>query len=176
MTNLAIARVIALMWLAPSLLSCQSATVQPTPAYSHEDQEALVVTWEETHRPLTREEIETNKDVPAVPNGRYRPLVDPASIRDRAKYERDLWECFVLADQHTNQDAVGHGAVAGALGGAGLSALLSWIIGGNPGIGAAGGAVIGGVGGAVTGAQSAALTYETIYRNCLIGRGWHVLR
>jgi hypothetical protein len=78
----------------------------------------------------------------------YRPLVDPASIVDRGRYERDLSECGVIADENVRSHQAATGAAGGALWGAGLGALLSWIFGGSAGIGAAGGAVLGGVGGA----------------------------
>ena len=106
----------------------------------------------------------------------YRPLVDPATIVDRDRYERDLSECAAIADQNVKSHQAATGATGGALWGAGLGALLSWIFGGSAGIGAAGGAVLGGVGGAASGAGAAAGDYETIYRNCMLGRGWRVLR
>jgi hypothetical protein len=106
----------------------------------------------------------------------YRPVVDPATIVDRARYEQDLSECAAIADQNMKSHRAATGAVGGGLFGAGLGALLSWIFGGSAGTGAAAGAVIGGVGGAASGAGAAEVDYETIYRNCMIGRGWRVLR
>jgi outer membrane lipoprotein SlyB len=106
----------------------------------------------------------------------YRPLVDPASIVDRDRYERDLSECAALADENVKSHQAATGAAGGALFGAGLGALLSWIFGGSGGTGAAAGAVVGGVSGGVSGAGAAAGDYETIYRNCMLGRGWRVLR
>jgi len=106
----------------------------------------------------------------------YRPLVDPASIVDRDRYERDLSECAAIADQNVKSHQAATTAGGGALFGAGLGALLSWIFGGSAGIGAAAGAVVGGVSGGVSGAGAAAGDYETIYRNCMLGRGWRVLR
>jgi hypothetical protein len=106
----------------------------------------------------------------------YRPVVDPATIVDRNRYERDLSECGAIADQNAKGHGAATGAVGGGLFGAGLGALLSWIFGGSAGTGAAAGAVVGGVGGAASGAGAAAADYETIYRNCMIGRGWRVLR
>ncbi len=41
---------------------------------------------------------------------------------------------------------------------------------------AAAGAVVGAAAGAAGGAGAASQDYETIYRNCMIGRGWPVLR
>jgi len=106
----------------------------------------------------------------------YRPLVDPATIVDRDRYERDLSECAAIADQNVKSHQAATGAGGGALFGAGLGALLSWIFGGSAGTGAAAGAVVGGVSGGVSGAGAAAGDYETIYRNCMLGRGWRVLR
>src|SRR3990172_11973648 len=106
----------------------------------------------------------------------YPPLVDPATIVDRDKYERDLAEWGAIADQNVKSHQAATGAVGGALWGAGLGALLSWIFGGSAGTGAAGGAVLGGVGGAASGAGATAGDYETIYRNCMLGRGGAGLR
>jgi len=106
----------------------------------------------------------------------YRPLVDPATIVDREKYEWDLSECGAIADQNVKSHQGATGAAGGALFGAGIGALLSWIFGGSAGTGAAAGAVVGGVSGGVSGAGAAAGDYETIYRNCMLGRGWRVLR
>ena len=106
----------------------------------------------------------------------YRPLVDPATIVDRDRYERDLSECGAIADQNVKSHEAATGAAGGALFGAGIGALLSWIFGGSAGTGAAAGAVVGGVSGGVSGAGAAAGDYETIYRNCMLGRGWRVLR
>jgi len=106
----------------------------------------------------------------------YRPLVDPATIVDRDRYERDLSECGAIADQNVKSHQAATGTAGGALFGAGFGALLSWIFGGSAGTGAAAGAVVGGVSGGVSGAGAAAGDYETIYRNCMLGRGWRVLR
>jgi len=106
----------------------------------------------------------------------YRPLVDPATIVDRDRYERDLSECGAIADQNVKSQQAATGAAGGALFGAGFGALLSWIFGGSAGTGAAAGAAVGGVSGGVSGAGAAAGDYETIYRNCMLGRGWRVLR
>lgn len=105
----------------------------------------------------------------------YRPVTDPAMIRDPARYERDLSECEVLADSQSRSERVGTGAVAGGFFGALFGALFGWIWG-HPGTGAAAGAVVGTATGAAGGAGAAAQDYETIYRNCMIGRGWPVLR
>ncbi len=105
----------------------------------------------------------------------YRPVIDPAMIRDPAGYERDLAECGALASQQSRSERVGSGAVGGGLWGAIVGTLLGWI-GGRPGTGAAAGAVVGAAAGAAGGAGAASRDYESIYRNCMIGRGWPVLR
>lgn len=105
----------------------------------------------------------------------YRPVIDPAMVRDPARYERDLAECGALASQQSRSERVGAGAVGGGFFGALIGSLLGWI-GGRPGTGAAAGAVVGAAGGAIGGAEAAARDYEFIYRNCMIGRGWPVLR
>ena len=105
----------------------------------------------------------------------YRPVIDPAMIRDPAKYERDLAECGGLASQQSRSERVGTGAVGGGFFGALFGSLFGWI-GGRPGTGAAAGAVVGAATGAAGGAGAASRDYETIYRNCMIGRGWPVLR
>ena len=105
----------------------------------------------------------------------YRPVIEPVMIRDQAKYERDLAECGALASEESRSEQVGTGAVGGGLWGAIVGTLLGWI-GGAPGTGAAAGAVVGAAGGAASGAAAASQDYETIYRNCMIARGWPVLR
>ena len=105
----------------------------------------------------------------------YRPVTDPAMIREPARYERDLAECGALASQQSRSGRVGAGAVGGGFFGALIGSLLGWI-GGRPGTGAAAGAVVGAAGGGIGGAEAASRDYEIIYRNCMIGRGWPVLR
>jgi uncharacterized protein YcfJ len=105
----------------------------------------------------------------------YRPVIDPAMIRDPARYERDLAECGALASEQSRSERVGTEAVRGGFFGAIFGSLLGWI-GGRPGTGAAAGAVVGAAAGAAGGTGAASQDYETIYRNCMIGRGWPVLR
>ncbi len=106
----------------------------------------------------------------------YRPVIDPAMIRDPAKHERDLGECEALATEQSRSERVATGAAGGTIGGALFGALFGWIVGGRAGTGAAVGGLVGGTAGAAGGAEAAARDYETIYRNCMIGRGWPVLR
>jgi len=106
----------------------------------------------------------------------YRPVIDPAMIRDHAKHESDLAECGALATEQSRSERVATGAAGGAIFGALIGALFGWIVGGNPGTGAAAGGVVGGAGGAAGGAGATEQDYETIYRNCMIARGWPVLR
>lgn len=105
----------------------------------------------------------------------YRPVIDPAMVRDPARYERDLAECGALASHESRSERVGAGAVGGGFFGALIGSLLGWI-GGRPGTGAAVGAVVGTAAGASGGAAAASHDYEIVYRNCMIGRGWPVLR
>ena len=87
---------------------------------------------------------------------------------DRFKYERDKSECATLA----NQRSAAATAIDGALGGALIGAMFGAIVGGNnTGYGAALGAASGGVSGAAVGAAEKA----GIMRECLRGRGYHVL-
>jgi len=106
----------------------------------------------------------------------YRPVTDPRMIHDSARYERDLAECEALATDQSRSERVGTGAAGGALGGALFGALFGWIVGNRPGTGAAVGGLVGGTAGAAGGAEAAARDYETIYRNCMVARGWPVLR
>ena len=106
----------------------------------------------------------------------YRPVTDPAMIRDPARYERDLAECEALATEQSRSERVATGAAGGTIGGALFGALFGWIVGARAGTSAAVGGLVGGTAGAAGGAEAAARDYETIYRNCMIGRGWPVLR
>jgi uncharacterized protein YcfJ len=137
--------------------------------------EAVVTQYEVNYRPLSDEEVQAIHE-PSSPSSGYIPVVDPATITDRARFARDLQECGVLAQTYQRQDRVTSGAVGSAIGGAGLGALLSWILGGHPGRGAAMGAVTAGTSGALAGAAATQGDYEIIYANCMRGRGWIVLR
>lgn len=101
----------------------------------------------------------------------YIPVVDPKGL-DQAAYEKDLKECQALSGQSS---ASGKTAGKGLGAGAALGAVLGLVGGGNSTeiAQAAGiGAVLGGVGGGT----SAVSGQETVIKNCLIGRGYKVLK
>lgn len=105
----------------------------------------------------------------------YNPVVDPQSVSNDAKYDRDVAECRELArgNTDTGTSVAKHGLIGGAIG-TGTGALLG-VIAGNTVRGLATGAVIGGVVGGVKGGYKSDLQYETIFRNCMRGRGHNVL-
>jgi uncharacterized protein YcfJ len=105
----------------------------------------------------------------------YSPVVDPQSISNHAKYDRDVAECREVAKSNTDtgKSVAKHGIIGGAIG-TGTGALLG-LIGGNTVRGLATGAVIGGVAGGVTGGYEGEREYEAIFRNCMRGRGYNVL-
>lgn len=99
----------------------------------------------------------------------YRPVVDTKGI-DQSRYETDLKECQDLATQVN----AGGEAAAGALMGAIFGALLGAAVGGRDmaGYGAGIGAVSGGGAGTATGMTG----QIQVIKNCMIGRGYRVLR
>jgi uncharacterized protein YcfJ len=104
------------------------------------------------------------------------PLVDPALITDRERFDRDLAQCRDLAVANTARDQALTTGVEGAAAGAAFGALLGLAVGVKPGRVAPAGALGGGIGGLGAGAVNQEATYQQIYRNCMIGRGWQVLR
>ena len=105
----------------------------------------------------------------------YTPVIDPQSISDDAQYNTDISECRQLAKSNTNagKTVAKHGLIGGAIG-TGTGALLG-LIAGNTVRGLATGAVIGGVAGGVKGGYRSEQEYESIFRNCMRGRGYNVL-
>jgi len=105
----------------------------------------------------------------------YNPVVDPQSVENDAKYDRDIAECREIAGSNTDtgSSVAKHGLIGGAIG-TGTGALLG-LISGNTVRGLATGAVIGGVAGGVKGGYRSEQEYEVIFRNCLEGRGYNVL-
>jgi hypothetical protein len=104
----------------------------------------------------------------------YRPIVDMKGV-DRNQYERDLAECQAYAEQVN----VGGEAATGALIGGAFGAAMGLAVGallGDPGEGAALGAVIGGGSGLASGAAEGAGGQVNVIRNCMMGRGYRVLR
>jgi len=105
----------------------------------------------------------------------YSPVVDPQSVRNDDKYYRDRAECRALADANTSKGkSVARDTVIGGAVGTGTGALIG-AIAGSATKGLAYGAVIGGVAGATKGVYESNKNYETIYRNCMRGRGYNVL-
>ena len=104
----------------------------------------------------------------------YRPIVDMKGV-DQGRYEADLKECQVYAEQVS---PAGHAAVGAGIG-AGIGAVLGAIIGsffGEAGRGAGMGAALGGAQGAIGGGAEGAQGQVNIIRNCMAGRGYRVLR
>jgi uncharacterized protein YcfJ len=105
----------------------------------------------------------------------YSPVVDPQSVRNEDRYYRDQAECKSIASQNTSATKnIAKDTVIGGAVGAGTGTLLG-VITGNVTTGLAAGAVIGGVAGGAKGAYDSDKNYETIYRNCMRGRGYNVL-
>jgi outer membrane lipoprotein SlyB len=103
------------------------------------------------------------------------PVVDPASIKDQDKYYRDKSECQRIAKNNSGDwKNAAKDTVIGAGVGAGTGALIG-AIGGSAGKGAGIGAVIGGVGGGGRAVYKSNKNYNSIYRNCMRGRGYRVL-
>lgn len=111
----------------------------------------------------------------APPSG-YVPLVDAAMVKDPDKFRLDLAQCRDLATANTARDQAVASGVGGAAAGAGLGALMGLALGIKPGRLAPVGALSGGTTGLATGAVNQEATYQQIYKNCMIGRGWQVLR
>jgi hypothetical protein len=103
----------------------------------------------------------------------YEPIIDPATSNGD-HLQRDLADCRGLADQQNAARSVGTEGLIGAGLGAGLGAIAG-AFGGGAGTGAALGAAIGGVSGVAHGGISSQNERDQIVRNCLIGRGYHVL-
>ena len=99
--------------------------------------------------------------------------VDPSSIMDVAKYEKDLEECRAVSLNYDNSDAAGKSAVLGA-GGALIGATAVLATGGLyllPG----GVALVGGAGAAAgkgSADKSQNRAQEKIWANCMKDRGY----
>ena len=104
----------------------------------------------------------------------YRPIVEMKGV-DNYQYERDLAECQAYAEQ---VNVGGEAATSAIIGGA-IGAVLGLAVGavlGDPGEGAALGAIIGGGSGLASGAAEGGRGQIDVIRNCLMGRGYRVLR
>lgn len=99
----------------------------------------------------------------------YRPIVDMKGV-DYNKYEANLQECRAYAAQAAG---VGTGAGVGAVLGAAVGFALSRATGSQYNHGAA--ARTGAVAGGVSGAGAGAINELGVLKECLRGRGYHVL-
>lgn len=107
----------------------------------------------------------------------YKPVVDTQTLsrEDQARYDRDQYECRVLAEQTSGGtgNIARDTAVGGAVG-AGTGSLIG-VITGDTVKGLALGSVIGGVAGLSKGVSDNERNFENIYRNCMRNRGYNVL-
>lgn len=105
----------------------------------------------------------------------YGAMVDPyAPGYDHARYLQDKAQCIEIANQRPASDAAADGALDGLI----IGTLFGAIVGssyGETGSGAAYGAAFGTASGAASGAANGAQVYAHIVRECLRGRGYHVL-
>ncbi len=103
----------------------------------------------------------------------YQPIIDTKGLNVQ-KYNQDLAECRILADQ---VDVLEDGATD-ALIGAGIGAAAGAALGaltGNAGMGAATGAAVGGFGGGGGGALTSSQRKQKVLNNCLTSRGYRIL-
>jgi uncharacterized protein YcfJ len=96
------------------------------------------------------------------------PIIDPQGV-DMGRYQADLSECQVIADQVP----VGERAVAGAAVGAAVGGAIGGIMGNSRTATRSAGA--GAVGGGLQGASSGMRERDRVIHNCLRGRGYRVL-
>ena len=99
----------------------------------------------------------------------YRPVVDSKGV-DMNRYEQDLKECQVYAEQESPAASAAIGTVAGAA----IGALLAAAAGSGYDRNAS--ARVGAVAGALGGTGQGAEAQINIIRNCMSGRGYKVLR
>ncbi len=108
--------------------------------------------------------------------GNWQPTVDSYNDPNAYRINQDSQECKQLASQSSGgtgkETAVGAGvgALIGAAGGAVVGAFT-----GNPGVGAAIGAAAGGFGGGAKQGFGAENNYQIAFKNCMMGRGHHIL-
>lgn len=107
----------------------------------------------------------------------YKPVVDTQTLsgEEQARYDRDRYECRILAEQSSGGagNVARDTAVGGAVG-AGTGSLIG-VITGDTVKGLALGSVIGGVAGLTKGVSDNEKNFENIYRNCMRNRGYNVL-
>lgn len=99
----------------------------------------------------------------------YRPIVDLRPGQSAQGYELALQEC----QRHAEQVSPATHAVAGAVAGAGLSALLATV--GGRGFDRGASTRVGAVLGAASGGGEGAQAQRMIIINCLRGRGFNAL-
>ncbi|MDE2059325.1 MAG: hypothetical protein KGL31_11125 [candidate division NC10 bacterium] len=127
--------------------------------------------------PISQTAVDTLPRPASMPApSHYTPLVDPALITDQERFERDLAQCRDLAVTNTASNQALTTGVEGAAAGAAFGALMGLAVGLKPGQLAPAGALGGGIGGLGAGAVNQEATFQQIYKNCMIGRGWQVLR
>jgi uncharacterized protein YcfJ len=105
---------------------------------------------------------------------KYRPVVDPSN-NDMTLFEQDLKECQNIAEEESVAKEAGKGTVLGAAVGATIGAITGAITG-DVGSGVALGTGLGGVSGGVQGGAAGVGDQEIIIKNCMIGRGYRVLK
>ncbi len=105
----------------------------------------------------------------------YQPIVDAGQPGfDPQRYQLDLAQCRIYADQINAFEEAGGGALVGAGIGAALGAIAGSFAG-QVGEGAAIGAAVGGASGLAGGAGRGVVRREDVVRRCLAGRGYMVL-
>lgn len=100
--------------------------------------------------------------------GNWQPTVDSYNDPNAFRINQDSQECKQLASQSSG--GTGKETVVGAAGGAVVGAFT-----GNPGAGAAIGAAAGGFGGGAKQGFGAENNYKIAFKNCMMGRGHHIL-
>jgi outer membrane lipoprotein SlyB len=98
----------------------------------------------------------------------YYPIIDRKNV-DPAQYQRDLAECQGYAGEVDARRHIGGGAVAGAVIGGAMGAIV-----GNSDT-AERMAGVGGVTGAARGTARTMQERQQVLRNCMTGRGYRVL-
>ena len=104
----------------------------------------------------------------------YRPIVDMRGV-DQQRYDVDLAEC----QQYAEQISPGANAVVGAVVGTAIGAIVGGLIGAvvhQPRAGAKMGAAIFGTQTAVAAGAEGAQGQVDVISNCMMGRGYNVLR
>lgn len=96
------------------------------------------------------------------------PIIDPQGV-DMTRYQADLDECQVIAEQVP----VGERAVVGAATGAVIGGAVGAVVGNRNT--ATRGAGVGAIGGGVRGASSGLSERDRVVHNCLRGRGYRIL-